>query len=209
MTHTTVDFSDHVTKSMIKIYSDPKKNRIAEYTSACSHSPSKFVCPVSNARDAMAALYLVSMIIPERAGVIRIQFTDHIAQMAYNFRYEGDWKIVQEILELKTFMPYFVGKILFENMTPREYYGNFEPLLLIKWKQCKMLKLHLRQKGRVVKPKRKRGYDDKGTLRPDHRWLPTDVHLGPNPEPEDYRSRSYTPRNRHFWQNNPKGDPPL
>lgn len=207
MTH-TIRVTDHVVNTMMLVNGEPRMKRIAEYTSSCSDNPYKFVCPVHSAKDAMAALYLLSMVVPERAGISRIAFTDHIAQMAYNYRYEAEWQVVQEILELPTLMPYFVGQVLFKHMNTNDYYGNFQPLVLNLAKRAKMVSLHKKQNARVKHPQRKRGYDDKGTLRPSHRWLPTDIHLGANPEPVDYRCKSYAPRNRHFWLNNPKGEPP-
>jgi hypothetical protein len=204
----TQTVTDHVVNTMEIVYKDPKKARIAEYTSPCSDNPYKFVCPVTSAREAMAALYLMSMVVPERLGISRISFTDHIAQMAFNYRYEGDWRIVQEILEQRPFVPYSIGKIILSNMNTNDYYGNFQPLVVQLLQKCKMVPLFQRKKWKVKRTQRKRGYDDKGTLRPSHLWLPTDIHLGENPEPEDYRCRSYVPRNRYFWTNQKKGDPP-
>lgn len=171
--------------------------RIAEETSPCSDLPLEAKVPVNNALEAIAVIYAVSFVIPERDGYYKMTIFDKIAKMAMNHNYEGRWEIVQQLLET-TNLPYNVGQKLFEHFSPSDIYGNLNRLIKRKATEITLTKPRTRT-TRVKYPKRKRGYDDKGSLRPLHRWLPSQVHLGPNPEREDRTDRSFKPRNKSYW----------
>lgn len=195
----TIPISTICVNTMMEIYQVSKSEKIAEYTSSCPDLPIKFHCPVSDAREALAALFAMVTILAERDGEYKIFFTDHLAKMAYNYKYEGHWRTVQEILELSTMMPYQITEVLLRKMSPEDYFGNFVPLVKRVTKRIRFVKVYQNNRNRVKRTQRKRGYDDKGTLRLSHQWLPSDVHLGCNPSREDRRSKSYTPRNSAYW----------
>lgn len=186
---------------MMKILSGDRSEKIAEYTSPCPDLPIKFHINVESAREAMASLLIMATLVPERAGLPQMYFTDHLAKMCYNYSYEGDWAKVQEILELRTITPYAVFVKLISWMSREDFYGNFVPLVLRLVRTARIVKISGSINRKVRKTQRKRGYDDKGTLRLPHNWLPTDIHLGANPQRNDRRTLSYTPRSSLHWTN--------
>lgn len=190
-----------VAEIMMKIYEVSKSEKIAEYTSSCPDSPIRFHIPTRNAREALAGLLIMVTLLPERAGEPKMFYTDHIARMCYNYNYEGQWTLVQEILEQRTMTPYSIFTTLTENMSREDIYGNLVPLILRLTKLVKLVKVSYDKTRRVKRTQRKRGYDDKGTLRLSHQWLPSEVHLGPNPIRTDRRHKSYTPRTALHWRN--------
>lgn len=187
--------------AMTNIMSKTRSEKIAEYTSPCPDLPIKFHISVESAKEAMASLLIMATIIPERAGLPKMYFTDHLARMCYNYNYEGEWAKVQEILELRTLSPYNIVKLISGWMSAEDFYGNFVPLCSKLARTARIVRISYSNNRKVKKPQRKRGYDDKGTLRLSHTWLPTDVHLGANPVRVDRRDLSHTPRSSHHWKN--------
>lgn len=187
--------------AMMKILSETRSEKIAEYTSPCPDLPIKFHINAESAKEAIASLLIMATILPERAGLPKLYFTDHLARMCFNFNYEGEWAKVQEILELRTMSPYKIVEKLSNWMSAEDYYGNFVPLCRKLARNARIVKISYGNNRKVRKPQRKRGYDDKGTLRLSHTWLPTDVHLGANPERVDRRDKSHTPRSPLHWTN--------
>lgn len=106
---------------------------------------------------------------------------DQIGQIAKRRQYQGEWMVVHHIL--KVFDVRLALYLLFEEYrkTPRDVFGNIIPMGLKALNQ-KVKVVDPYRQGPVRRPQRKRGYDDKGSSRPAHRWLPTDVHVGPNPD---------------------------
>lgn len=178
---------------------DTEVKKIAENASSYSTSPNRVSVPVESALEAIATIFAVSAIFPERAGFLKMDILEKIARIARNYQYEGKWSLVQELLETKN-IPYYLSLVLCEHFSPEDLFGNLAPLVRKKALQIKFRKYQT-QKPRVRYPKRKRGYDDKGSLRPSHLWLPKDVHLGPNPEREDRTHRISYPRNKAYWLN--------
>lgn len=133
----------------------------------------------------IAILLLVSLKTP---GVRTAFFFENlerkIGQQVIRNREQGKWSIVRELLELpgtylaprwKTFANY---------STERDFYGNWLPLLLKVWKNFTVEPMHSQRyfswddhSGKKGKRKAfRRGYDDKGSRRPDHKWLPKNAY---------------------------------
>lgn len=156
----------------------------------------------STALDSLAVL----MIIPLIPNITRNSFwteklRDHMAQQAFHNQYKGDWKLVQEILELKTQTPYYQVKKLLEHKDTYFLFGNLLPRmerLSRGFKARLAYKDVLKDYTPVRRPQRKRGYNDKGTL-PDSQKLGIEYYFEKNLEPkEDRRSRVWEPRS-HEW----------
>lgn len=86
------------------------------------------------------------------------------ANQCYRYRYNGHWGTLQEILERTLVFEDFEAVAL-ELLGPCSYYGNLVPLI-------RRMALTVRRydpsaQGRVRKKVRRRGYNDKGSLRPD------------------------------------------
>lgn len=86
------------------------------------------------------------------------------ASLCYKFNYNGKWGTFQEILERTTNFEEF-EVVAREKLGDFTYFGNLLPLVRLYMRTVQVRK---DSKKRVRKPQRKRGYDDKGTLRPSH-----------------------------------------
>lgn len=135
---------------------------------------------VETSRTAMVVIFLSLFLRPWESD----QIVYHISQRAYAYRYNGLWQSVQEQLETADTPERFLSNYL-KTHSENELYGNFFPV-------CnRFLRYYAKafkgpSKGNRPKRKiRRRGYNDKGTLRPFHqrgRNLPD-----PSPPPEDRR----------------------
>jgi len=156
---------------------------IAERPSPYSASPNdsfEWFPNCTTARQAQIIIFLSLYL--EKWETDRIH--EHLAQLAFRYQYNGEWRRVQDFLEsFDTPADFF--RTYLEARSEDEFFGNF---LLECNRYIRYYKSYYRkvgQKGPVIKGQRKRGYDDKGTLRPYHqrgRMLPD-----PRPEPEDRR----------------------
>lgn len=128
------------------------------------------------AKEAIA-LILIGSVKPTPAFHILLE---ELGSRARRYQYSGRWLLVHELINIVFLGPTFLFEQLFKRgISSREVFGR----LLKECAQRASLKVYVSplNKGRVNKPQRKRGYDDKGSAKPAHCWLPTDVHLGPNP----------------------------
>jgi len=118
---------------------------------------------VTTALEAQMAIFL-SLYIPVWTSD---RLIDHIAQQAYRYNYSGTWKTVQALLESYHTPASFLSTYL-ESHTEDEFFGNF--LLscnrYIRWNKRALREM--KQRGIIRRKVRKRGYDDKGSLRPEH-----------------------------------------
>jgi hypothetical protein len=91
---------------------------------------------------------------------------EHIAQLAFRYYYSGEWRIVQELLENYNTPARFVEIYLLHRSTD-EFFGNFLPSCDRYLRYFSGLR-GVQQVGPYKRKVRRRGYNDKGTLRPKH-----------------------------------------
>jgi len=141
-----------------------------------------------NAKEAVAALLLVSLMIED--GFSAFCFLDlitAIGQTAYQHKYSGTWEDVQEILETpQRTLRYTLARLFFLSYHERDILGNILPLAYrlshrVQIRKAYDPKADLRPVRRKVF---RRGYDDKGSLRAAHKWLPREYDI-----PEQIRQR--------------------
>jgi len=145
------------------LISDIEK-RIAEFPSLHSDSPGELSRSISKSFQALEVIFL-STFFPywETDRLVR-----SIGEKCFRSNYQGQWRIVQEFLEqyqqspiwfLEKFSQFFTTNVLFGNLKK----GSERELRFLQ------RKTELRRK-KPRKPQRKRGYNDKGTLRPIHQY---------------------------------------
>lgn len=95
-----------------------------------------------------------------------------MAQQCYRYRYEGEWKVVQALLETKLQTPEDFYLCYTQFHSPEEFFGNLvrETFFL---QRCGILEyVRIRFNSESTRPVRRkvrrRGYSDKGTLRFRH-----------------------------------------
>ena len=108
----------------------------------------------------------------ERDGFLRLFWREELARRAYHYQYQGKWEVVRQLVQLRLLTPYTVWCILLINFSIEDLFGNLLPLTGRIANTARLVKLYKRNSQTVIYPKRKRGYDDKGTLRPPEKWLP-------------------------------------
>lgn len=118
-----------------------------------------------SAWDSLVLLYILSHI--SSTYWITDNLIRKISQRAYQFNYEGEWKTVQDFLETELQNPKMFYDKFVEMRDPCEFYGNLKRRA---YRILRIIRKKKREKsGKVIYPQRKRGYKDKGTLRPFHR----------------------------------------
>lgn len=185
-------------KTAAIINKNSRVNWIAENTSSYSNIPLEVHYTVTTAWEAIASLVCLGFSASERHGFLRLGWIEKMANKANFYNREGKWEVVAQLCELNLLLPAYIKDVLFRHFSSQTIFGNLIPLCGRISKTCKVRKYYRHKRTRVRYPKRKRGYDDKGSLRPNHLWLPTDVHIGPNPEKKN-SVREWHPRNKNFW----------
>jgi hypothetical protein len=147
-------------------------NFFAELTSSSPDIPQRFWVKDSylrNAREAIAVLLVLPLVLPgSRSYFLISDLRDHIKKMAENYRSEGEWEIVREILQSSTSLDiYSSWTIRLNRVSTEDWFGNWIPELRrakrsLKVQQCySSVSTDTRP---YLEPRRKRGYDDKGSL---------------------------------------------
>lgn len=116
------------------------------------------------AKDAASSIVALSLRIDEFNGTqekeIREQIWDAIS--IYN---EGAWVLCKELILQEPFTPYSVLEKYISYYGPYSYFGNYRTKILKRVRYIvKSSSLYGPKSSKVNKPKRKRGYDDKGHL---------------------------------------------
>lgn len=119
-----------------------------------------------SAWDSLVLLYILSHI--GQFFWITDDLHKNLSQRAYQNNYEGEWKTVQDFLESDLQTPKKFYDKFVENRDPCEFFGNIKRRAKVLLRIIKKKKRDF-QAGNVIYPIRKRGYKDKGTLRPFHR----------------------------------------
>jgi len=131
------------------------------------------------AREAMGIALYLPLINKEWSTFLRLE----LEQLAYKYKYQGLWRKTHKLLrlyQLNEMIYFFIEEIASES----ELFGNYRKLAL---QRLKKINLYDPNRTPIVEAQRKRGYNDHGSRREDHKWLPKDIHLGANPIKEDYR----------------------
>lgn len=162
------------------------KSQVIRYShepSLCPDLSTEIFCSTDYLRDARtcaSVLLVLPLVNQGTRSFFRIKsLRDHIQRMAENYRLEGDWKLVQEILESTTSLSVRESWMpIFKRVNENDWFGNWVPELRRALRALKSRKLYFsveNDKRPVKYPVRKRGYNDKGSRRPDHKWLPTRI----------------------------------
>lgn len=144
---------------------------IAELPSSCSDiSDRTLTGKIFSARQAMCLIF-ISLYFPywETDRLIK-----SIAHKAYQCNYNGYWAVVQKFIEQKEIfslndsVPIKFFELYLEEHSTNVLFGSLR--MEVK-KYIKLLRLTSSQNlSKVNRPKRKRGYDDKGSLRRAHEF---------------------------------------
>jgi len=125
---------------------------------------------IKSADDALALLVAIPIVNLSTRNYFRIQrIREHLANTAFRYRYQGNWKVVGEILQQSDSSScYTTWNIVLDHMSPDDWFGNFVPRIKkvirgLYWK--KVYHSVLNDTRPVSWPQRKRGYDDKGSRR--------------------------------------------
>ena len=94
----------------------------------------------------------------------------HLGNLAFKYKYEGEWGILQRFLEETTNTQEFESLMLEIKYNKNDIYGNFKKSQ-DRWRKTRLEKVPSvgLDKDKTVKKVFRRGYDDKGTLRPSHK----------------------------------------
>lgn len=92
-----------------------------------------------------------------------------IANKAYRHSYNGKWETVQEFLEAGPQTPEQFAEKFISLRGPHDFFGPFLECSLREMHFVKIKDMTKRSTGKVVYPIYRRGYKDKGTLRPNHK----------------------------------------
>lgn len=177
--------------------------RISDETSPYSNPPlsSIWTKEVRNSRTAIACLLALPFVTKSRSGALTYAIKEHISKMAYNNRYEGKWNVVQEILELN--IPNAINpivEVICKYHSTNEIFGNIVPLVgtMVRSFYFKKNYISVIDDNRPVRrPQRRRGYNDKGSLRlPHEHHSPENLELLESKKPE---YREFTQPRSHEW----------
>lgn len=159
--------------------------RITEHQSPLSDSYKPLQYSYAKPRTARQALIVLSLLLDFELWENDTQVRS-LGQMCFFYKYEGKWRIVQSFLEETTNFQEFEKKYK-DVFGPHDFYGNFLPSRK-RWKKTEQKKLTETgiDKHKVKQKVYRRGYDDKGTLRPFHKPI---LPGGESEEREDRRQR--------------------
>lgn len=134
-----------------------------------------------NASDALSVLCLIPLVSYVPRDYFQIEaLRNHIWAMASNYRFEGEWKLVSEILRTTTSQDiYSTWRQVLPFFSEEDWFGNFLPKMYnmlngFKYKRAYRKyqnpdDLSHREKHKGIKRTiRRRGYRDKGSRRPPH-----------------------------------------
>lgn len=89
------------------------------------------------------------------------------------YQYQGDWELVHQLLRNRTNKEVQLNLLLENKYTARKLFGMLNDKAL---SRLKKINLYDPYRHKVTKPQRKRGYNDHGSRREDHKWLPWNAY---------------------------------
>lgn len=182
---------------------------LAEVTSLCSDTSERIYQlwhTQLNKPSQCLAMLLILPLIPKisRNGFWKMKIIDHMAQQCYKATYQGDWIIVQEILERRNQSLHSVLSKILEHKDTFFLFGNLLPLADRMVNGIKAREAYVSviwDERPVRKIQRKRGYNDKGTL-PDPQKLGIEYYRTISSNPREDRRTHIAELRSHEWFNN-------
>lgn len=165
------------TLSELEKFLRPSMLKVAEEASSYSDIPNSFKLKgegPKNGKEALAVLVALDFATPGTRSYHKVEhIRNHIAKMATNYQSEGEWKHVSDyVSNVQPFQLYSVIRFLLSIMNENDLFGNFKILVKQNIRSIKIVKtyqsIYLDQRP-VVRPIRKRGYNDKGSSSPLHK----------------------------------------
>ena len=89
------------------------------------------------------------------------------------YQYQGDWELVHQLLRNRTNKEVQLNILLENGYTGRKLFGMLNDKAL---SRLTKINLYDPYRHKVTKPQRKRGYNDHGSRREDHKWLPWNAY---------------------------------
>lgn len=93
------------------------------------------------------------------------------------FQYQGDWELVHQLLRNRTSLERQINTILEYGYSTSALFGMLMDKNL---SRLKKINIYDPYRQKVVNPQRKRGYNDHGSRREDHKWLPWNAFSSPD-----------------------------
>lgn len=179
----------------------PQVKKYSQETSLCPDLSMEFFVSaefLKSAKDALAVLAILPLVCPSTRNYFLIEsLRNHIGKMASTYQYQGDWAVVREILTTTDSLSVYQSWVhILPRMSEGDFYGNFVPRMVQALKSIKLRRRYIsvmEDTRKVKKPQRKRGYSDKGSRRPFHKWLPwnayakEELHQTPVKEPRSFQ----------------------
>lgn len=169
------------------------KNTVAENTSSYSDIVILKLHPNSLRSSRRCVLaYLVKVCLgmnPIEEEQLKKQF----AKIVDKYREQGEWKLLGELLELPT-TPYPVFAKILATRSPEAFFGNDIKLIKSILRGLRVTSPYETKRKRIKVPSRKRGYDDKGSLRSTTK-LPIEYWI----KPKDSAERKINLTCQHFF----------
>jgi hypothetical protein len=132
---------------------------------------------LQTAEDALALLLVLPLVCPSTQNYFLIKnIREHLAKMVENYRWQGGWSVVGRVLQTTDSLScYQSWTIILERYSPQDFFGNVVPRMVQALRSIKWRKVYfsvVSDTRRVTRVQRRRGYNDKGSWRPSHHWLP-------------------------------------
>lgn len=163
---------------------------LSETMSLYSHLPPRFYLHFDiylskkiTSREAMSLALIVNHLDP----LLKFQIILELEEKCFQHSYEGQWEKVNSLIQLSSDEDKFTYLLEIEEISTRELFGNYQKLVT---KSLKNIIFNDRRKQKVKRPQRKRGYNDHGSRRPEHKWLPRKIQESANPDKKDMRGRN-------------------
>ena len=151
-----------------------------------------------SSNEAIAMLSWLPICFHTRSGYQLLRIKEHFAELAYRYAYQGEWRLVQEIVE-SNFTAYTIWNLIREHRSDSDIFGNMIPLIR---KQMRIIKLQVLfrfselQSRKKVKKLNTRDYKDRGSLPPDY---PLPLELFSYEEPREDRRLKVRGPHRGLW----------
>lgn len=121
---------------------------------------------VQKSSEALSCIIIASLLADEPWKTDTLIRT--CALRAFNNRYSGNWKVVQELLETTISGPAELVRELSKYFSPEDIFGNLIPNAIRFFNFIQIKNLSDPSTGKVRKPQFRRGYKDKGSRRLAH-----------------------------------------
>lgn len=188
------DIQDFIPKNEIVSFGELIK-KYSEETSLCSVPVDSFEVltfslkgfEIQRPQEALALLFLVPFLNPgTRNYFLWENVIEHIWRMTRNYKFQGNWDRVRRVLEEQDFCKlgiYGVLRIFSQIMSKDDFFGNLLPFsyrilksgtlkLNRKYKKYRDPESLSKREKRTRRKTYRREYNDKGSQRPNHKWLP-------------------------------------